>query len=94
MAAVILPSFEPEQRRRVLVKMLRALAQMPDHDRLRYMRTMQGGPLDVSRAMANNILEIVSFRLQEHGSAALAGLRRWRHPPSTAPPAFRCDGYC
>lgn len=42
MAAVILPSFEPEQRRRVLGKMLRALAQMPEHDRLRYMRIMQG----------------------------------------------------
>ncbi len=41
MAAVLLPSFTAEQRRRVLVKMLRALAQMPDAERLRYMRIMQ-----------------------------------------------------
>lgn len=41
MAAVILPSFAPEQRRRVLVKILRALAQMPEGDRYRYMRIMQ-----------------------------------------------------
>jgi len=41
MAAVILPSFTEEQRRRVLVKMLNALARMPERDRLRYMRIMQ-----------------------------------------------------
>lgn len=41
MAGVILPSFTEEQRRRVLVKMLRVLAQMPERERLRYMRIMQ-----------------------------------------------------
>jgi hypothetical protein len=42
MAAVILPSFTPEGRRRVLVRVLRALAQMPEAERYRYMRVMQG----------------------------------------------------
>ncbi len=41
MAAVILPSFSPDRRRRILVKVLQALARMPEEDRFRYMRIMQ-----------------------------------------------------
>jgi len=42
MAAVILPAHAPEVRRKVLRKVMEALASLPERERHQYMRTMQG----------------------------------------------------
>ncbi len=64
MAAVILPAQTPEVRRAVLTKMMHALADMPEAQRLKYMRAMQEAisdqPEDVRRVMTIACMEVMA----------------------------------
>lgn len=61
MAAVLLPSFSAEQRHRVLVEVLRGLARMPEDDRYRYMRIMQGA-IQESDEQVRTVMTVARLR--------------------------------